>query len=142
MAMATKVEPAGLSAAVPAHAARASRIQVGLIDEVRLRREQLTAMLAKTHPDLHVVPFPHVAACLDAAEEGLDVILYCGPDHGSSLAGILESVTLLRETCDIPVVAIHACGLPVQRSELRNVLDAVAPRPPRPKRATNPVRPD
>jgi hypothetical protein len=115
MAMATKVEPAGPSAAVSAHGTGVSRIRVGLIDGLRPRREQLIGMLAKTHPDLQVVPFMHIAACIGAAAEGFDVILYCGPDDRSSLAVILESVILLRDSLDIPVVVVHAGELPVQR---------------------------
>lgn len=140
--MATRVEPAGPSAASPDLGADASRIRVGLIDGLQLRRSQLIAMLAKTHPDLHTVGFPHVAACVGAATDCLDVILYYGLDDSSSLAGILQHVTQLREAFDIPVVVVHAGGLSVQRSELSGAFDTVAPGRPRPKRAANPVRPD
>lgn len=115
--MATDVEPAGWSTALRSGRAGDPRIRVGLIDGTPLRRDLLMGMLKKSHPDLHIVPFPHVAACLGAATERLDVILYQDAEDSSSLATILEDVTLLREALDIPVVVVPGRGAPAQRRE-------------------------
>jgi hypothetical protein len=135
--MATNVEPAGWSTAWLSRCAGGPRIRVGLIDGASPQRDHLIRMLTRSHPDLHIVPFPHVAACIGAATERLDVILYCGADNGSSLASILEDVTLLREALDIPVVVIPARGAPAQRSEAGKAATTAAPRPPQRGRAAS-----
>ena len=127
--MATDVEPAGWSIALPPRRAGGRRIRVGLIDGASPQRDLLIGMLTKTHPDLHIVPFAHVAACIDDAAERLDVILYCDGDNRSSLASILEDVTLLREALDVPVVVVPARGARAQRGEASKAVTKAAPRP-------------
>jgi hypothetical protein len=100
------------------------RIRVGLIDSFRLRRDFLIEMLARTHPDLDVVPFVDVAACIEPPTVDLDVILYCGPDDGSSVP---EYVNLLRKTfADVPLVILPFIGALAQRSELGRAFKTVA----------------
>jgi hypothetical protein len=128
--MATDVEPADWSIALPSGRAGGPCIRVGLIDGAPPQRDHLIRMLTKMHPDLHIVPFPHVAACIDAPAERLDVILYCDADNRSSLASILENVTLLREALGVPVVVVPARGASAQRGEVGKAATTTAPRPP------------
>jgi hypothetical protein len=101
-----------------------ARIRVGLIDSFGLRREYLIAMLTRTHPDLDVVSFVDVAACLEPPTVDLDIILCCGPDDGSFIP---EYVNLLRETfAGVPLVLLPLVGAPAQPSELGKAFNTVA----------------
>jgi hypothetical protein len=121
--------------------AGAACIRVGLIDSFRARRDCLIEMLARTHPDLDVVSFPDIGACIESATVDLDVILYCEFDDGLPIANTLDHIMLLRETfADIPVVVLPAVGAPAHCGDVRNAFKVVVPRVRRRDRAPNPMR--
>lgn len=119
----------------------AACIRVGLIDSCRGRRDYLIGMLARTHPDLDIVSFPDVGACIESPTPDPDVILYCESDDGSSVANTLDDVMLLRDTfADVPVVVLPATGPSAHRGDVRRVFNVVVPTAPRRDGTPIPVR--
>ena len=124
-----------------ADTARAACIRVGLIDSFRARRDYLIEMLARTHPDLDVVSFVDVAACLELHTEDFDVILYCGPDDRQSADGIVADVNLLRKIfAGVPIVVLPGSGEPTHLGEDHKAFNVIGPRMARRDGAANRVR--
>lgn len=107
----------------PAEMAEAEVTRVALIDSIQFSQDCLSMALQATHPDLLIVPFDSVSACLQTDRRDFDAILYCAHDDRSSEHQMLHCVAELKQAFAVtPVVVLSDSQAALQPQSIRNAL--------------------
>src|SRR5690242_18571705 len=108
-------------------AAAPNSIRVGLIDCLRFSRDCLVMAFGGFYPELSMVPFDSVSACIGAAAADLDLILYYSHHDSSFEALAMQHIKSLRQAFgDMPIVILSDAKTALQPRNIRNALNCGA----------------
>lgn len=120
-------DPAPWAGPLPAEAPVADVIRLALIDRIQFSQDCLIRAFNATHPDLQIIPFDSVTACVEAGRDDLDAVLYCTHDDGLSENQMLQGVGQLKQSFALtPVVVLSDSQVAFQAQSVRNALKSGA----------------